>query len=117
MKNHFRYTFFLLFLTVCSFGQTSVEKTYKGKSVEVYTTAKDTNLRISKTVTKKFGDSKQPLETEISVFVNPSKTFQSFMGIGGAISDASAEVFARLPKENQKKLLKTMESIKSSFGN
>jgi glucosylceramidase len=36
------------------------------------------------------------LETEIAVFVNPEKTFQSYLGIGGAITDASAEVFSKL---------------------
>jgi glucosylceramidase len=35
------------------------------------------------------------------VFVNPAKTFQTYLGIGGAITDASATVFAKLTKENQ----------------
>jgi glucosylceramidase len=39
------------------------------------------------------------------VFVNPDKTFQTFLGIGGAITDASAEVFAKLSKEKQQELL------------
>ena len=47
----------------------------------------------------------QPLESEISVFVEPKKTFQTFLGIGGAITDASAEVFAKLSKEKQQEFL------------
>jgi glucosylceramidase len=42
---------------------------------------------------------KQPLETQVCIFVNPEKKFQTFMGIGGAITDASAEVFAKLSPE------------------
>jgi glucosylceramidase len=48
---------------------------------------------------------KQPLETELSIFVNPQKTFQTFVGIGGAITDASAEVFSKLPADKQEELL------------
>ncbi|HEU4607288.1 MAG TPA: glycoside hydrolase family 30 protein, partial [Chitinophagaceae bacterium] len=35
----------------------------------------------------------------------PSKTFQTFMGIGGALTDASAETFAKLPANKQEELL------------
>ena len=37
--------------------------------------------------------------------VNPNKTFQTFIGIGGAITDASAEVFAKLSEDRQKELI------------
>ena len=77
-----------------------------GKSAEVYTTAKDTELRLGQTGTSTFTQAKQPLESEVSIFVNPSKTFQEFIGIGGAITDASAEVFAEMPAEKQEELLK-----------
>ncbi len=39
------------------------------------------------------------------MFVNPDKTFQSFLGVGGAITDAAADTFARLPPETQQELL------------
>ena len=77
----------------------------KGKQVTVYTTADSINLRISKTGNLTFAASKQPLETEISIFVEPQKTFQSILGIGGAITDASAEVFAKLTPADQKEFL------------
>jgi glucosylceramidase len=73
--------------------------------IEIYTTAKNTNLRLTKTAIKSFNQLVQPLETEISVFVNPNKTFQNFLGIGGAITDASAEVFSLLSEDNQAILL------------
>lgn len=86
----------------------------------VYTTACNTDMRLSLTDQPKFKNAPQPLETEISVFVNPNKKFQTFVGIGGAITDASAEVFAALPLDKQKQLLKsyydTQEGIGYSLG-
>ncbi|NNF34104.1 MAG: glycoside hydrolase family 30 protein [Saprospiraceae bacterium] len=77
-----------------------------GKSVDVYTTAKDSELRLGQTGTSTFASAEQPLESEVSIFVNPAKTFQEFIGIGGAITDASAEVFAKMPSDKQEELLK-----------
>jgi glucosylceramidase len=68
------------------------------KTVDVYTTAKGTDYRITKTGTLKFEDKPQPLETEISIFVDPAKKFQTMVGIGGALTDASAETFYKLPE-------------------
>ncbi|NBQ40397.1 MAG: glycosyl hydrolase, partial [Alphaproteobacteria bacterium] len=47
----------------------------------------------------------QPFENEVTVFVDPSKTFQSYVGIGGAMTDASAETFYKLPKAAQEEFL------------
>jgi glucosylceramidase len=76
-----------------------------GKKVSIFTTARNTDLRLTSTGIKEFSAAKQPLESEVSIFVNPNKTFQSFLGIGGAITDASAEVFAKLPEEKQQELI------------
>jgi glucosylceramidase len=78
----------------------------EGKKVSVYTTACDTDYRLTLTATKSFEPAAQPLESEVSVFVNPNKTFQTFLGIGAAITDASAEVFAKLPQNKQDEFLK-----------
>ena len=80
---------------------------YNGKVLQIYTTAKDTELRLTKTNELAFKDRVQPLETEIVVFVNPEKTFQEYLGIGGAITDASAEVFSTLNPEKQNELLES----------
>ena len=76
-----------------------------GKEATVYTTASETQLRLTQSGTVTFTAAAQPLENEVSVFVNPKKSFQSFLGIGGAITDASAEVFAQLPPEKQQEFL------------
>ncbi|QWG10193.1 glycoside hydrolase family 30 protein [Flammeovirga kamogawensis] len=73
--------------------------------VDVVTTADNSQLRLAKTGEFKFGQATQPREDQVSVFVNPNKSFQTFLGIGGAITDASAEVWAKLPKDKQDELI------------
>jgi len=76
------------------------------KKADVYTTADATDLRLSKTETGlQFSNFGQPLETQVCIFVDPTRSFQTFLGIGGAITDASAETFAKLPKEKQQEIL------------
>lgn len=71
----------------------------------IFTTAENTNQRLKEGVVLEFQAATQPLETEVAVFVNPHKTFQSFLGIGGAITDASAEVFSMLSQDKQEEFL------------
>ena len=75
------------------------------KVVAIYTTAERTDQRIARVEAKVFTKADQPLEQQTSVFVNPKRKFQSFIGIGGAITDASAEVFAKLSPQKQEELL------------
>ena len=84
---------------------TSSAYSVDGKKVSVYTTADSTNLRLASTGELEFQQKGQPFENEISVFVDPGKTYQEFMGIGAALTDASAETFAKLPKEKQQEFL------------
>src|SRR5215217_1750426 len=87
-----------------------------GKNIIVYTTADTANYRLSLTDTLHFADFGQPMETQPCVFVDASKTYQTFLGIGGALTDASAETFAKLPKEKQQELLKAYYSPQSGIG-
>jgi glucosylceramidase len=97
-------------------NKTQAHFSTKDKTVTVYTTAESTNLRISKTDNLKFSGLAQPNERQICVFVNPDKTFQSFLGIGGAITDASAEVFAKLSNEKQQEFLNAYYSTEKGIG-
>ncbi len=100
---------FLSFSAICQQNknkQSVSEFSAIGKNIQVYTTADSLEIRLKKTDNLVFLDAKQPLETEICVFVEPKKTFQTFIGIGGAITDASAEVFAKLSKEKQQEFIK-----------
>ncbi len=75
------------------------------KPLLVYTTADSSIFRLTLTDSLIFKELAQPTEGEISVFVEPNKTFQTFIGIGAAITDASAETFAKLTKEKQQEFL------------
>ena len=87
-----------------------------GKQVIVYTTADSTSYRLTVTDTLRFKELIQPLETQVCIFANPDRTFQTFLGIGGALTDASAETFAKLPKEKQAELLQAYYDTKKGIG-
>ena len=87
-----------------------------GKEASVYTTASETDLRLSETGNVTFEAAGQPLESEVSVFVNPKKSFQTFLGIGGSVTDASAEVFAQLPPDKQEEFLTAYYDIDKGIG-
>ena len=88
----------------------------EGKIVQVYTTAEGTDLRLTPTGTKIFEPAEQARETEVAIFVNPAKSFQTFWGIGGALTDASAEVLAKLPEDKQEELLKAYYDVNDGIG-
>ncbi len=75
------------------------------KTAKVYLTAKNTDNKLTQTATLQFTDYPQPIEKDITIFVDPSITFQTMLGIGGALTDASAEVFYKLPKDKQQEIL------------
>lgn len=87
-----------------------------GRKVIVYTTADNTKYRLTATDTLHFVDFGQPLETQPCVFVDPTKTFQSIIGIGGALTDASAETYAKLPRNKQQEILRQYYDPKSGIG-
>lgn len=83
----------------------SDKPSFEAKKVTVFTTAENTEHRISQTDSVEFKEMEQPLETQICVFVDPKRTFQTFLGIGGALTDSSAETFAKLSAEKQEEFL------------
>lgn len=87
-----------------------------GKTVTVYTSADNTKLRLTETDKLKFVEKRQPTEGEVSIFVNPNKTHQTFLGIGGAITDSSAEVFAKLSPAKQQEFLQAYFSKTKGIG-
>lgn len=87
-----------------------------GKKISVYTTAANTDLRISPGAELNFTPAEQPLETQVCVFIDPSHTFQTITGIGGALTDAAAETFAKLPKDKQQEFLKAYYSPTDGIG-
>lgn len=74
-------------------------------SITVYTTASGTDLRLKETGKLSLKECGQPFETEPFVWVDPQRRFQTMVGIGGAITDASAEIFAKLSADKQQEFL------------
>lgn len=73
-----------------------------------FVTADGTNLRLSpldKDSVIRFEKLEQPLERQPMIFVDPSTTFQTIVGIGGALTDAVAENFSNLAAPVQQELL------------
>ena len=77
----------------------------QAREITVYTTADKTDYRLAATSKLAFKPMGQPLETQICVFVDPTKRFQTILGIGGALTDASAETFAKLTPAKQREIL------------
>ncbi|HEX8507769.1 MAG TPA: glycoside hydrolase family 30 protein [Hymenobacter sp.] len=87
-----------------------------GKKARVYATAANTALRLTPGEAVAFQAAGQPLETQVCVFVDPNHTFQTMLGIGGALTDAAAETFAKLPKPQQQEFLRAYYSPKDGIG-
>lgn len=88
----------------------------EGKKIVVYTTADSTSYRFAMTDTLSFKEKAQPFENEVVVFADPSKTFQTYFGIGAAITDAAAETFYKLPREKQQEVLKAYFDKQNGIG-
>src|SRR5260370_5819620 len=97
-------------------SETSEPLEIEGREVAVYTTADNTNYRLSATGTLAFKHMGQPLETQICVVVDPTKTFQTILGIGGALTDATGETLAKLPKAKQQESLSCYFDARNSIG-
>jgi len=96
---------FLAFICLAISASAFTQNIRSYKTVDVFPTADSSDLRLSKTNSLSFSAMPQPLETQICVFIDPSKKFQTFLGIGAALTDASAETFARLPEKVQQQFL------------
>ena len=75
------------------------------KTVVVYVTAKLTKDRLTKKDDLNFESMAQPDESFPTIMIDPSKAFQTIVGFGGALTDAAAETFYRLPKEKQDEII------------
>ncbi len=87
-----------------------------GRKAQVYTTAQGTSQRLAAGAALVFGPAAQPLETQVCVFVDPSHSFQTMLGIGGAMTDAAAETYARLPKAVQQEFMQAYYSPTAGIG-
>jgi glucosylceramidase len=88
----------------------------KNTTVKVYTTAQNTSFKLSRGEDIQFADAGTMVERKVFVFLDDSRTFQTMLGIGGAITDASAETFARMSPAQQDELIKAYYDPKNGIG-
>jgi glucosylceramidase len=104
MKNNFLSLLFILlninFLNAQKINQIKVLTSSKPKIDAIAPIQKVENFPSEKAI--------QPLESEISIFINPSQKFQNIIGFGGAITDATAQTFANSIPQVQNKLLQML---------
>lgn len=107
-KIHLFIIMLAVLFTGCQPKQKSGEKTtdFTPKSARVFVTADSSDYRLTNTGELQFTAFPQPFETEPSVFIDPGKTFQTFIGVGAALTDAAAETFAKLPPDKQAEFMK-----------
>ncbi len=114
--------FGLIIAVILVMSFTSQEKNQHQKAIlsitsaSVYTTEAASNLKLTQSGTVVFSDFKQPLETEASILINPDKQHQTFIGIGAALTDASAETFYKLDKEQQQLFMEAYFNVDKGIG-
>lgn len=112
--------FGLLVMTNCTNPKQEKQNvlTFDASTMEntVYTSAHHTNLKLTQSEALVFEPQIQPLETDASIVVNPKRQFQTFLGIGAALTDASAETFYKLPKNQQDQFLEAYFSVDKGIG-
>src|SRR6266550_3392062 len=105
-----------LIAAVCAMAPVSAAQSLVGTRAVVYTTADSTALRLTPADTLVFQEAAPITEAQVYVFVDPQHAFQTMIGIGGALTDAAAETFAKLPADRQAQLLEAYYSADRGIG-
>lgn len=80
-------------------------RTFIPAKATVHLTARDTTDRLRALAPVPFEPLAQPDEMASSVMLDASRRFQTIVGFGAALTDASAETFFKLPKAKQTEFL------------
>jgi glucosylceramidase len=83
---------------------------------QVVTSAEGAGERFAARPLGPFTHATQPLETDISVFVDTRHRYQTVFGFGGAITDATADVYARLTPAAQRAFLQAYFDPRAGLG-
>lgn len=76
------------------------------KEAQIYITSQATQQLLANRGFTAFEPLEQPDENYPTIMIDINKTFQTIEGFGGAFTDASAFIFAKLSKDLQEKILK-----------
>lgn len=95
---------------------TTMASSAETRVASVYLTASNSVSRLAPAGELTFSALPQPAESQQCVIVDPSHTFETIVGIGGAITDAAAETFAKLPQGRQKELIRAYYDPSAGIG-
>ena len=87
-----------------------------GQSVDIWITAKDSGEHLTRISTLPLVPEGAFTEKVQRVFVDPMKTFQTVLGIGGAMTDAAADTYAKLPEARQRELVAAYYNASTGIG-
>lgn len=87
-----------------------------GTTVEVYLTAQEGGARLARQSPLRLEKAGEATEKTAYVFVDQTKRFQTMLGIGGALTDASAETYAKLPEAKRQELLRAYFDPRDGIG-
>lgn len=108
-----RYPFSLVALVALSLCHVSAAP---AANVEVYLTAQEGGARLARQSAVSLRPAGQFTEKSAYVFVDRAKSFQTLLGIGGALTDASAETYAKLPEAKRRALLRAYFDPRDGIG-
>lgn len=107
---------FYLFILFLGFQVLATAQQSKTTQIRAFVTAKNTGQKLAEVTALEVSKARQPFETEPSVFIDESSTFQEFIGIGGAFTDASAETFYKLSEDRRKEFLSLYFDAEKGIG-
>ncbi len=108
-----RSSFSVVALAALSFCHATV---VMAADVEVYLTAQEGGARLARQSAVALRPAGQFTEKSAYVFVDRAKSFQTLLGIGGALTDASAETYAKLPEAKRRELLRAYFDPRDGIG-
>lgn len=95
---------FSILLQSSAKSQNNIRWTPSKETKSVSTIIRDRKIFISKSLSLKI-DKNQPKEIDRFIFIDPKVQFEKFIGFGGAVTDAAAEVYAKLSASKQKEFV------------
>jgi glucosylceramidase len=84
--------------------------------VALYLTAQSAGQPLSRMADLNFVPMPQPTEHQTCIIIDPAKKFQTLLGIGGALTDAAAETYYKLPKDKQQEILQAYFDPQNGIG-
>jgi glucosylceramidase len=89
---------------------------HAAQTVDVYLTAEATGQKLATTGALTLTPMAELTEKQQYVFVDATKQFQTILGIGGALTDASAETYAKLPEAKRRELIRAYYDPRDGIG-